>query len=113
MRWKNSHRKERFNPDWTRIRHEILERDRFACQWPVTDEFGFTHICAQPANEVDHKVRATNGVDDDSPENLWALCQYHHSQKTAQESTEQRRMNRERRKEQEWYSRPAYRRTAS
>lgn len=68
MRWKNSHRKERFNPDWPRIRHEILERDRFACQWPVTDEFGFTHICAQPANEVDHKVRATNGVDDDSPE---------------------------------------------
>ena len=94
MRWKNSHRKERFNPDWPRIRHEILERDRFACQWPVTDEFGFTHICAPP-------------------ENLWALCWYHHSQKTAQESTEQRRMNRERRKEQEWYSRPAYRRTAS
>ena len=49
-----------------------------------------------------------NGVDDDSPENLWALCQYHHSQKTAQESAEQRRMNRERRKEEQWYSHPAF-----
>lgn len=109
MAWSSSNRDARFNPGWERTRKRILERDHYRCQWIVTDwHTGAKHICGYPANEVDHKVRAMNGVDDDSPENLWALCQYHHSQKTAQESAEQRRMNRERRKEEQWYSHPAF-----
>lgn len=112
-RWMNSKRKARFNPDWPRTRKLILQRDDYRCQWPVTDDFGVTKPCGRMANEVDHKVRARNGEpDDDSPSNLWALCDWHHSQKTAQESAEQRRENRARRKETEWYSHPAYRRTS-
>ena len=112
MAWSSSNRRERFNPGWERTRKLILERDHHRCQWPVTDEFGFTHICGRPANQVDHKVRNPSH-DDDSSENLHSLCQYHHEQKTCQESAEQRRKNRERRKEEEWYSHPAYRRTVS
>ena len=62
------------------------------------------------SNEVDHKVRAKNGEpDDDSPSNLWALCSYHHKQKTARESGEARVEKRRSREEAEWYSRPAFR----
>lgn len=90
----------------------ILERDHHQCQRWITDwRTGMRRQCLYPANEVDHIHRAKNGMpDDDSPENLEALCSYHHKQKTETESAEQRRENRERRKEAEWYSHPAYQR---
>lgn len=109
MAWSGSDRKQRFNPGWERTRKLILERDGYRCQWQVADEYGFKRACGRPANQVDHIVRGRNGVDDDSPENLQALCQYHHEQKTCRESAEQRRENRERRKEEAWYSHPAFR----
>ncbi|NMM98143.1 HNH endonuclease [Bifidobacterium olomucense] len=114
MAWSNSHRKDRFNPGWERTRKLILERDHHQCQRWITDVDGYTrHKCLAPANEVDHIRRALDGVDDDSPGNLESLCHWHHVQKTANESAEQRKVNRERRKEAAWYSHPAYRRTAS
>lgn len=111
MAWSSSNRDARFNPGWERTRKRILERDHQRCQWIVTDwHTGAKHICGYPANEVDHKVRAKNGEpDDDSPSNLWALCSYHHKQKTARESGEARVEKRRSREEAEWYSRPAFR----
>lgn len=109
MAWSSSHRKDRFNPGWERTRKLILERDHHRCQHWVVDEFGVKRRCSYPASEVDHIRRAVDGVDDDSPENLQSLCRWHHQQKTAQESAEQRRVNRERRREAEWYSHPAFR----
>ena len=38
-------------------------------------------LCGAYANQVDHKKRDPV-CDDDSPENLWALCDRHHSYKT-------------------------------
>lgn len=89
----------------------ILERDHYQCQRWITESNGLVRRkCLYPANEVDHIRRAVDGgPDDDSPENLEALCSYHHRQKTAQESAEQRRVNRERREEERWYSHPAFR----
>ncbi|OZG68265.1 HNH endonuclease [Bifidobacterium eulemuris] len=109
MAWSSSRRKERFDPSWPRTRQMILERDGWRCQWPVKDEFGVESKCLAPSNEVDHKERAENGMpDDDSPENLWALCHWHHSYKTELESADARAKYRERRKEKRWYSHPAF-----
>lgn len=93
----------------------VLERDHYECQrWVLEPNGVVMRKCLAPANEVDHIRRAENGApDDDSLENLESLCHWHHAQKTAQESAEQRKRNRELRKEREWYSHPAYRRTAS
>ena len=110
-KWRDSKRRHRFNRGWPKVRARILERDGYRCQWLVRDEWGDVHACGAPANEVDHK-RRDPVHDDDSDSNLWALCRYHHSLKTEWESAEQRRVNRERREDREWYSRPAFRRNA-
>lgn len=111
MAWSGSRRRERFNPGWERTRKMILERDHHQCQRWIVDEFGVRRQCLYPASEVDHIRRARDGEpDDDSPSNLESLCAWHHSQKTEVESAEQRRVNRERRREAQWYSHPAYRR---
>lgn len=68
---------------WVRIRARILKRDRWICQWPVITG----GLCGEPANQVDHKVNAAQGVDDHSDANLWALCQWHHDQKTGREAS--------------------------
>ena len=105
--WSSSRRRERFNPDWQRTRRIILKRDGYRCQWPVKDDSGNVRLCGAPANEVDHKRR--DGVhDDDSPDNLWALCHWHHQRKTERESAEARRRKSARRKENQWYSHPAF-----
>ena len=107
MVWSSSRRRERFNPDWPKVRAFVLRRDGNRCQWPVKDDFGNVRLCGAPANEVDHKRR--DGVrDDDSLDNLWALCRWHHQRKTEGESAESRRMNSERRREKRWYSHPAF-----
>ena len=110
MVWYSSRRRGRFNPDWPRVRKMILERDGYSCMWPTVDELGLPDLCLAPANQVDHKRRAVNGVDDDSPSNLWALCDYHHRVKTEVESAEQRCRNRDRRRSDSWYSHPAFNR---
>lgn len=113
-RWFNSGRGARFNPGWERTRKMILERDSHRCQRWVTDwRTGGRRKCWLPANEVDHIHRAENGEpDDDSPENLEALCSYHHKQKTARESGDARIKKRRRREVESWYSHPAYRTSA-
>lgn len=68
---------------WARIRTRILKRDGWVCQWPVVTG----GLCGEPANQVDHKVNAAQGVDDHSDSNLWALCQWHHDRKTAGEAS--------------------------
>lgn len=40
--------------------------------------------------------------------NLQSLCRWHHAQKTAVESAEARRRNREERRVAAWYSHPAF-----
>jgi 5-methylcytosine-specific restriction protein A len=67
---------------WDRIRRRILRRDGWACRWDT----GQGSVCGAPANQVDHKLPASQGgTDDDS--NLWALCQWHHDLKTAHEAS--------------------------
>lgn len=68
---------------WDRTRRRILKRDGHRCQWLL----GTGGICGEPANEVDHKVGAAQGVDDHSDENLWALCSWHHARKTGREAS--------------------------
>lgn len=68
---------------WDRIRRRILKRDRHSCQRPLA----IGGLCGEPANQVDHKVNAAQGVDDHSDENLWALCEWHHNQKTGREAS--------------------------
>ena len=68
---------------WGRTRQRILKRDGWKCQWPL-DTGG---ICGEPANEVDHKIGAAQGIDDHSGENLWALCTWHHLKKTGREAS--------------------------
>lgn len=110
MVWSSSRRKYRFNPGWERTRKLIGERDGWRCQWPVVDPVtGVSRVCGCPGNEVDHKRRAVDGVDDDSPSNLWVLCHEHHSFKTELESAEVRRVNRRRAKERARWEHPAYR----
>lgn len=108
MAWSSSHRKDRFNPGWERTRRAVLERDRHQCRAWVVDEDGRRRLCGRPAGEVDHIRRAVDGVDDDSMANLQSLCRWHHAQKTAVESAEARRRNREERRVAAWYSHPAF-----
>lgn len=110
MPWSSSRRKERFNPDWPRVRRLVGERDGWRCQWPVTDwRTGLSGLCLAPGNEVDHKVRAEDGApDDDSLENLWVLCEFHHAQKTHAESVDARRKRRERAVRAEHDAHPGY-----
>lgn len=68
---------------WHRTRGRILKRDGRVCQWPLVTG----GICGEPANQVDHKIGAAQGVDDHSEANLWALCQWHHDQKTGREAS--------------------------
>lgn len=68
---------------WARIRVRILKRDRYVCQWPL-DTGG---LCGEPANEVDHKVGAAQGIDDHSDDNLQSLCSWHHARKTGREAS--------------------------
>lgn len=68
---------------WARIRTRILKRDGWRCRWPLATG----GPCGEPANQVDHRVGAAQGVDDNSDENLWSLCQWHHDQKTGREAS--------------------------
>ncbi|MFE4857370.1 HNH endonuclease [Streptomyces sp. NPDC056670] len=66
----------------SRTRPRILRRDKHACQWPVITG----GICGEPANQVDHKIPTHLGGQD-CDANYWALCQWHHDQKTGREAS--------------------------
>lgn len=77
--WEGSDRRERLPGNWySEIRPAILARDGYRCRWVRVDT---GTRCTQPASDVDH-IR--NG-DNHAPENLRALCHWHHLKKSGSE----------------------------
>lgn len=75
--WENSSRRDRLPPNWAQIREDVLAGAGFRCQQRMPDG----SLCSRIANEVDHKVRG----DDHRPENLRAVCSWHHQKKSSSE----------------------------
>lgn len=69
-------------PNWTAIRRGILERDGWRCTETMRDGTR----CRDKATDVDHIARG----DDHRPENLRALCRWHHARKSSREGNEAR-----------------------
>ena len=80
-RWHRGSRHERgYGAEWERTRERIMRRDQGLCQ-PCKQRGQITG-----ATQVDHKVaKASDGTDDD--ENLQAICDDCHSQKTTEDRT--------------------------
>ncbi|THA56114.1 HNH endonuclease [Streptomyces sp. A1136] len=75
--WEGSTRRDELPPNWqSELRPFVLQRDGYRCRW---HEDGPT--CGHHANQVDH-IEPGN---DHRPENLQALCAYHHKIKTSRE----------------------------
>src|SRR5699024_10157029 len=72
--WSGSTRRERLPNDWRQRRAYILERDGFRCRAFLPD----WRRCPRDATDVDHILEN----DDDSYQNLQALCRGHHNAKT-------------------------------
>ncbi|BCJ41661.1 HNH endonuclease [Actinoplanes ianthinogenes] len=84
MAWEGtSDRRSRLPSDWAVRRLRVLRAAAYRCQ--VKDEDA--RPCGEPANEVDH----INAGDDHRPENLQAICRWHHGRKTAAEGAAARR----------------------
>lgn len=77
--WAGSTRKSRLPDDWEKIRRVVLKRDGYRCKWIRTDT---ETRCNEHATHVDHIVQ---GADDDRPEALQSLCEWHHQQKSSAE----------------------------
>lgn len=74
--WQTSDRRSRLPVDWEQRRQLVLARDGHRCQW-VHDG----RKCGWKATDVDHRRPG----DDDSTDNLQALCGYHHKRKSSSE----------------------------
>lgn len=72
MAWSSSNRRQQLPDDWAVRRRKVIEVAKGVCELAG---------CTSPATEVDH-VQAGGS---DSFANLQALCEHHHSQKSAQE----------------------------
>lgn len=90
MGWETSTRRAELPPDWRRIRRMILERDGHRCTW--LEDGG---RCQAEATDVDHL--APGGPH--TPENLRALCRWHHARKSSSEGNASRHRHRARREE--------------
>jgi 5-methylcytosine-specific restriction enzyme A len=75
--WSSSTRRDRLPAGWNQIRRSILKRDNWRCQ--VRKEDG--RPCGDHATEVDH----IKPGDDHRPENLQAICSWHHQRKSSRE----------------------------
>ena len=75
MAWTGSTRNQRLPGNWRRLRQAILHRDHFICQIQGPK-------CTGRAAEVDHIVPG----DDHRPDNLQAVCQPCHQDKTVHET---------------------------
>jgi 5-methylcytosine-specific restriction endonuclease McrA len=95
--WHGSNRRKRLPSGWDRIRHIVLERDRYRCQWVREDT---CHKCGLPANQVDHRINNASGGSD-RYSNLQSLCPYHHQVKSSMEGAAA--SARKRRKKPEWH----------
>lgn len=73
-----STRRETLPSDWAQRRMAVFRRDGFACQHIRYDT---EKKCGKPATDCDH----IGDRNDHSLGNLRALCDYHHSQRTAQQ----------------------------
>ncbi|PRX95586.1 HNH endonuclease [Allonocardiopsis opalescens] len=83
MAWDTSTRRAELPTDWySRIRPAILQRDGYACQWRTDGQ-----RCGAHANQVDH----IGDRHDHRPENLQALCRWHHARKSSAEGAAARR----------------------
>lgn len=77
MSWSTSSRASRLPSDWLQITRKILRRDKFKCQLNFLG-------CKRKANQVDHKIPG----DDHRDENLQAVCDKCHAQKSSQEGNQ-------------------------
>ncbi|MDR1265920.1 MAG: hypothetical protein LBK42_10285 [Propionibacteriaceae bacterium] len=82
--WQNSTRRTRLPKNWPTIRTTILTRDHHQCQWVRADT---GQPCHHPARDVDH---ITPG-DNHHPNNLQALCPWHHNRKSSREGHQAKR----------------------
>lgn len=80
--WSGSDRRDRLPSNWSQLRKKRLKLDGYRCTHH--DVYGVR--CAEPASEVDHKVRG----DDHQLSNLRSLCDYHHQKKSSREGAEAR-----------------------
>jgi 5-methylcytosine-specific restriction enzyme A len=76
--WASSPRRSQLPPDWRKIRGGVLDRAGYRCVALLRDGTR----CTAKATEVDH--RTPRGPD--TPDNLQALCTWHHKRKTQRES---------------------------
>lgn len=83
--WETSNRRGRLPVGWDRIRRFVLERDNYRCQ--VLEGRNF---CLRHAKEVHHLQTADDGLDNDHPDNLIAICRRHHAMLTHIHSTKRR-----------------------
>ena len=90
MAWDTSNRRERLPSNWAQLRRFVLSRDKHRCQ--VIEG---RRLCLRYAREVHHRVEAGDGMDDDSPENLMAICSRHHKLLTHIHATKRRLKNKE------------------
>lgn len=82
---------------WRLQRQRVLDRDGYACQWPEARKGAQRYvdaarrprgICGQYGNQVDHKNNNAEEIVGD--EELWVLCDHHHSSKTRKEQNANR-----------------------
>ncbi len=76
MAWTTSTRRDQLPPNWATIRAATLDAANHQCQWHTN-----SIRCQAPATDVDHINRGNNH----HPDNLQALCRYHHALKSARE----------------------------
>jgi 5-methylcytosine-specific restriction endonuclease McrA len=75
--WAGSDRRDRLPDDWEKRRKFVLKRDNNECQAKLR----IGGKCRELATDVDH----VDPGDDHSPENLQALCDWHHKRKSGLE----------------------------
>jgi 5-methylcytosine-specific restriction enzyme A len=84
--WANSDRRASLPPDWPTIRRSILTRDGYHCTWIANQDDGGPKLyfaggydpgqrCPSTATDVDH----IGNLEDHRPDNLRALCGWHHN----------------------------------
>jgi len=76
--WQGSTRRESLPPNWQTLRRQILDRDGRRCTITMRDGTR----CRDKATDVHH----LGTRDDHRPEQLAAICSWHHKRITAQEA---------------------------
>jgi 5-methylcytosine-specific restriction protein A len=96
-RWADSSRRSILPPDWPAIRLAILTRDGHRCIWLANHDDGGPSVylaggydpgqrCPSTATDVDH----VGDPADHRPNNLRALCGWHHDRRSSQQGNNTR-----------------------